>query len=49
MYEIFVNGLYMDKKPLLKGALAMVSLKWHGVMAVEIRHNGEIAWKAGNI
>lgn len=45
-YEIFVNGLRMDSKPTSKGALALVSLRWHGIQNVEIKKRGILIWKA---
>lgn len=45
-YEILVNGLLMDTAPTSKGALALVSLRWHSRPNVEIRRDGQLVWKA---
>lgn len=45
-YEIFVNGNPMDSRPTSSGALALVSLRWHGVPNVEIWRRGALIWKA---
>lgn len=44
MYEIRVSGLLMATKPTRKGALALVTERYHGREHVEIIHKGEIIW-----
>lgn len=44
MYEIKVNGLLMDYKPTMKGALALVTVKFHTRENVTIEKKGAIVW-----
>lgn len=43
-YEIKVNGLLMDFKSTMKGALALVTVKFHTCGNVTIERRGAIIW-----
>lgn len=45
-YEIKVNGLLMGSKPTMRGALALVTLKYHGKENVTIERRGEVLWNS---
>lgn len=47
MYEIKVNGLFMDSKLTFKGALALVTVKFHTRDNVTIEKRGAIQWASG--
>lgn len=44
MYEVKVNGLLMDTKPTLNGALAIVTKRFHGRDNVTVEKRGAILW-----
>lgn len=45
-YEIKVNGLFMDSAPTMKGALAIVSRRFHMRPGVTIEARGVVVWKS---